>query len=90
MNGNEYVNILFIIFSSLAAERDTIEREAREKETRILNQARELEDLRDQLEESNRLRLTQARELEDIMSSKDDVGKNVSMHILCKVTLFQI
>ncbi len=58
-------------------ERDSVERESREKETRILNLTRDLEDLRDRLEEADRLRLQQARELEDIISSKDDVGKNV-------------
>ncbi len=62
----------------LVLERDSVERESREKETRILNLTRELEDLRDRVEEADRLRQQQARELEDIMSSKDDVGKNVS------------
>ena len=59
-------------------ERDQAERESREKETKILNQNRELEDIRERLEEAERLRLQQSRELEDLMSSQDDVGKNVS------------
>ena len=54
------------------------ERENREKETKILSFQRELEELNDRLEDSERLRLQQSRELEDLMSSKDDVGKNVS------------
>ena len=54
-----------------------MERESREKETRILNLTRDLEDLRDRLEESERQKQQQARELEDIVSHKDDVGKNV-------------
>ena len=65
-------------------ERDSAERESREKETKILNLTRELEELRDRLDEVERLRLTQQRELEDLMSSKDDVGKNVST--LCNST----
>ena len=59
-------------------ERDNAERESRDKETKILNLSREIEDLRDRLEEVERLRQTQSRELEDLVSSKDDVGKNVS------------
>ena len=70
--------IFYVLFTRLAMERDSVERESREKETKILNLSRELEDLRDRVEEADRLRLQQARELEDIMSSKDDVGKNVS------------
>ena len=67
-----------LLIDRLAMERDSVERESREKETKILSLSRELEDLRDRVEEAERLRLQQARELEDIMSSKDDVGKNVS------------
>ena len=62
----------------LAMERDNAERESREKETKILNQTRELDELRDRVEEVERLRTTQARELDDLMSSKDDAGKSVS------------
>ena len=60
-------------------ERDNAERESREKETKILNQTRELDELRDRVEEVERLRTTQARELDDLMSSKDDAGKSVSL-----------
>lgn len=58
-------------------ERDRAEAEAREKETRALNLARELEamtDLKDELERANKLFKA---EMEDLMSSKDDVGKSV-------------
>ncbi|XP_046352832.1 myosin heavy chain, non-muscle-like isoform X5 [Haliotis rufescens] len=65
------------ISERLAAERDGIERESREKETRILNLNRDLEELRERLESSDRQKQQQARELDDLMSSKDDVGKNV-------------
>ncbi len=59
-------------------ERDNAERESRDKETKILSLNRELEDMRDRVEEVDRLRQAQSRELEDLVSSKDDVGKNVS------------
>lgn len=61
-------------------EKDAAERESREKETRILNLTRELQELQDKLEDVERIRQQQQRELEDLMSSKDDVGKNVSYH----------
>ena len=61
------------------AERDNIERESREKETRILSFVRQLDELRDRLAESERVKSQQQRELDDLMSSKDDVGKNVSL-----------
>ena len=60
-------------------EKDAAERESREKETRILNLSREFQELQDKLEDTDRSRLQQQRELEDLMSSKDDVGKNVSI-----------
>lgn len=43
----------------------------------VMALSRELEELRDQLTESERIRKAQLTELEDVMSSKDDVGKNV-------------
>jgi hypothetical protein len=63
-------------------ERDQAERENRDKEAKMLSQSREMEELRERLEESERMRLQQARELEDLVSSKDDVGKNVSFSLL--------
>ena len=62
----------------LQQERDTAEKESRDKETKILNLNRELEELRDRLEQVERQKNAQQRELEDLVSSKDDVGKNVS------------
>ncbi|XP_071814325.1 uncharacterized protein [Apostichopus japonicus] len=61
----------------LTAERDQREAEAREKETKGMSLSRELDELRDQLADSERIRKGQLAELEDVMSSKDDVGKNV-------------
>lgn len=58
-------------------ERDNAERESRERETRILSLTREVTEVRERLEDVERLKAQQARELEDLMSSKDDVGKNV-------------
>jgi len=61
----------------LAAERDAAEHDSREKETKILSQARELEELRNRLGEAERVSQQQQAELSELMSSKDDVGKNV-------------
>lgn len=61
----------------LSTEKDQVDRELREKETRILTMQRELEDFQDRLEESERVRTHQGRELQDLVASKDDVGKNV-------------
>ncbi|KAK7929897.1 hypothetical protein WMY93_006292 [Mugilogobius chulae] len=65
------------ISSKYAEERDKAEAEARDKETRALNLARELEtmsDLKDELERTNK---TLKADMEDLVSCKDDVGKSV-------------
>lgn len=54
-----------------------IEREGREKETKILSLVRSMDELQDRLKESERVRTQNMRELDDLMSSKDDVGKSV-------------
>ncbi|KAK3797476.1 hypothetical protein RRG08_049307 [Elysia crispata] len=61
----------------LAVERDQAETESREKETKILNLQRLLDELQERTESLDRQRQQLARELEDLVSSKDDVGKNV-------------
>ncbi|XP_048764232.1 myosin heavy chain, non-muscle isoform X2 [Ostrea edulis] len=61
----------------LATERDNVEREAREKETKIMNLQRELEEMRDMYEKADKGRLASQRELEDLVSTSSDVGKNV-------------
>ena len=71
--------IFISIFPRLQQERDSAERESREKETKILSLNRELDEIRDRLEQVERQKAAQARELEDLVSSKDDVGKNVSL-----------
>ncbi|XP_030639155.1 myosin-9a [Chanos chanos] len=65
------------ISTKYAEERDRAEAESREKETKALTLARELEtmtDLKNELERANKLLKT---EMEDLVSSKDDVGKSV-------------
>lgn len=54
-----------------------MERESRDKETKILNLGRQLEELKDRLAEADRVRLQQQRELDSYANSQDDVGKNV-------------
>ena len=59
------------------SERENVERENRDKETKILNLTHQLNEMKSQMEETERCRLQQQSELEDLMSSKDDVGKYV-------------
>lgn len=66
----------------LLQEKDSAEKESREKETKILNLQRELEEVQDRFEQLERQKTAQQRELEDLYSTKDDVGKNVSLLIL--------
>ncbi|XP_078736657.1 myosin-10-like [Lampetra fluviatilis] len=65
------------VSSRYADERDRAEAEARERETRALSLARELDEAssaRDDLEKANR---SLRAEMDDLVSSKDDVGKSV-------------
>lgn len=66
------------ISARYAEERDRAEAEAREKETKALSMARALEEALDAKEELERVNKQLRAEMEDLMSSKDDVGKNVS------------
>ncbi|KAM6913340.1 myosin-14-like [Lycodopsis pacificus] len=61
----------------LAEERDRAEAEAREKETRLLALARELEENQDALDETEKMVKALRGEMEDLISSKDDVGRSV-------------
>lgn len=67
------------ISSKYAEERDRAEAEAREKETKALSLARALEEAQDSREELERANKALRMEMEDLISSKDDVGKNVSV-----------
>lgn len=62
-----------------AEERDRAEAEAREKETRVLALARALDENQNALEEAEKTTKALRAEMEDLISSKDDVGKNVSV-----------
>lgn len=66
------------ISARYAEERDRAEAEAREKETKALSLARALEEALEAKEEFERQNKQLRTEMEDLMSSKDDVGKNVS------------
>lgn len=66
------------ISSKYAQERDCAEAEAREKETKCLALTRVLEESQGSLRELEKLNKTLRTEMEDLISSKDDVGRNVS------------
>ncbi|XP_040892481.1 myosin-9-like isoform X1 [Toxotes jaculatrix] len=65
------------ISTQYAEERDKAEAEAREKETRALTLARELEAMTDLKNELDRANKVLKAEMEDLVSSKDDAGKSV-------------
>lgn len=69
------------ISSKYADERDRAEAEAREKETKALSLARALEEALEAKEELERTNKMLKAEMEDLVSSKDDVGKNVSLSL---------
>ncbi|XP_019717409.1 myosin-9-like isoform X2 [Hippocampus comes] len=60
-----------------AEERDKAEADAREKDTRALTLARELESMTDMKDEVDRANKLLKAEMDDLVSSKDDVGKSV-------------
>lgn len=70
------------ISARYAEERDRAEAEAREKETKALSMTRALDEALEAKEELERVNKQLRAEMEDLMSSKDDVGKNVSVHPL--------
>lgn len=76
------------ISARYAEERDRAEAEAREKETRALALTRELDSLMEVKEELDRSSKLLRAEMEDLVSSKDDVGKNVSLKRSCVFRLF--
>ena len=76
------------ISARYAEERDRAEAEAREKETKALSLTRALDEALEAKEELERVNKQLRAEMEDLMSSKDDVGKNVSgginrAHMIC-------
>ena len=64
-----------------AQERDEAEHRARQAETKSLSLSRELEELREKVDETDRLRKSLQSERDALMESKDDVGKNVRITI---------
>ena len=72
----------FALTYRLGLERDSVERESREKETKILSLNHQLEDLENRLAESERVRAQQQRELDSYANNQDDVGKNVCNTVL--------
>ncbi|XP_062304308.1 myosin-9-like isoform X1 [Osmerus eperlanus] len=65
------------VSTKYAEERDRAEAEAREKDTRALTLARELETMTDMKADIDRANKLLKAEMEDLVSSKDDVGKSV-------------
>lgn len=77
------------ISTQYADERDKAEAEAREKETKALTLARDLEILQDAKDELDRANKLLKAEMEDLVSSKDDVGKSVRGRDSCAVSQFE-
>lgn len=65
------------VSEKLSLDVDKAEKDNRDKETKILNLTRELDDMRDMYDKQKYSTTTLQRELDDLVSSKDDVGKNV-------------
>lgn len=68
----------------MAIERDTAEREAREKETRVLSLTRELDEMMVKVEELERGKRTLQNELDELINSQGTADKNVCVHLLFK------
>lgn len=65
----------------MAIERDTAEREAREKETRVLSLTRELDEMMVKVEELERGKRTLQNELDELINSQGTADKNVCTHL---------
>lgn len=65
-------------------ERDTAEREAREKETRVLSLTRELDELMVKVEELERGKRTLQNELDELINNQGTADKNVCIFYLLK------
>jgi len=65
----------------MAIERDTAEREAREKETRVLSLTRELDELMVKVEELERGKRTLQNELDELINNQGTADKNVCTHL---------
>lgn len=67
------------VSEQIAVERDGAEREAREKETRVLSLTRELDEMMDKLEELERGKRQLQAELDELANNQGTADKNVSM-----------
>jgi len=67
----------------MAIERDTAEREAREKETRVLSLTRELDEMMVKVEELERGKRTLQNELDELINSQGTADKNVCTCFIC-------
>jgi len=64
------------ISGKCAEERDQAQREAREKETKAISLGHECDDLRDKIDELERIKRSQQLELDELVSSQDASGKS--------------
>lgn len=71
----------------MAIERDTAEREAREKETRVLSLTRELDELMVKVEELERGKRTLQNELDELINNQGTADKNVCLKIKTSLNL---
>lgn len=74
--------ILFLFSQALSQqitlERDAAEREAREKETRVLSLTRELDDFMEKIEELERSKRQLQAELDELVNNQGTTDKSVS------------
>lgn len=66
-----------VVSVQYAQERDAAEREAREKETKVLSLTRELDDLSVKVEELERGRRALQAELDELVNNQGTADKNV-------------
>jgi myosin protein heavy chain len=71
------LNFLQAIAEQYANERDAAEREARDKETRVLSLTRELDDLMEKYEDLERVKKQIQAELDELMNNQGTADKNV-------------
>ncbi|KAF7232777.1 hypothetical protein EG68_07882 [Paragonimus skrjabini miyazakii] len=63
--------------NQLQSEKESFDREMRDRDTRLLMYRNEIDDLKERLDETERQRAMLARELEDLGSNRDDAGKSM-------------
>ncbi|KAF6780472.1 hypothetical protein AHF37_00056 [Paragonimus kellicotti] len=63
--------------NQLQSEKESFDREMRDRDTRLLMYRNEIDDMKERLDETERQRAMLARELEDLGSNRDDAGKSM-------------